>query len=74
MSRHTNRLYQFIGANGSTVGSGHATYDSIMLSKALSDAEKSLFDTWAADAQHGDRRWINDIEFVVRMDYRKDRQ
>lgn len=74
MSRHTNRLYQFIGANGSTVGSGNATYDSIMLSKALSDAEKSLFDTWAADAQCGDRRWINDIEFVVRMDYRKDRQ
>lgn len=74
MSDYTDQLYEFNGAKGSTVGSGNATYDSIMLSKALSDAEKSLFDTWAADAQCGDRRWINDIEFVIRMDYRKDRQ
>lgn len=71
MMEHRNRLYEFIGATGSTVGSGVATYDSIMLSKALSDAEKSVFDTWAKDASYMDRRWINDIEFVVRNIYQK---
>ena len=62
---YKTRLYKYIGTVESTVGSGSATYDSVMLSTALSDAEKTIFSSWAKDAQYKDRRWINDIEYVV---------
>lgn len=62
---YQKRFYKYIGTVASTVGSGLATYDSIMLSTALSDAEKQIFSDWAREAQYEDRRWINDIEYVV---------
>lgn len=62
---YQKRFYKYIGTVESTVGSGLATYDSIMLSTALSDAEKQIFSDWAREAQYEDRRWINDIEYVV---------
>lgn len=67
MDGYKNRLYQFdgVGRFGRAVGKGLATYDSIMLSKALSDAEKVVFDSWAATANFAERKFINDIEFTV---------
>lgn len=66
---HKNRIYKFIGTPESTVGSGHATYDSIMLSSALSETEKTVFDSKASESKFKDRFWINDIEFVVDVTY-----
>ena len=64
-NEYKTRFYKYIGTVESTVGSGLATYDSVMLSTALSVAEKKIFEDWAKDAHYKDRRWINDIEYVV---------
>lgn len=67
MEDYKNRLYRFVGAGTGdrAVGKGTATYDSIMLCSAISEQEKVLFNSWAETANFGDRKFINDIEFMV---------
>jgi len=60
-----NRLYRYESDNNQ-IGKGTATFDSIMLCLALSDAEKTLFREWATDATPGESRWIADIKFTVK--------